>query len=336
MFGPGCIRINPRNKPNKLTLKPERFETVNTMKSRLNVLMSMLTRVLPSVPTRVLPSVPSVPSVLLVVVLVMQLPVVAQPIQILKEESSLWIEGRSNLHPFACVAAEFGALAVADEVDAGVLGGADERGDQRDSRSGEGIDDWRDDGAESSDMNARDVKDRDVEVIIRTDSFDCGKRRMNHDLREALKADEHEVIGFEYRRMVAFEWVEGSGVGDAGAEDAGAAANVQNVAGANLHSSAEANLQNVAEANLQSNTPETIQKRSFVMRVEGDLTVAGVTRRVEVSLEGVRLDHRLVHAQGKTELVMSDYEIDPPKALLGLIEVRDQLTVHFDLLASVR
>ncbi len=293
--------------------------------------MSMLTRVLPSVP-----SVPSVltrvlPNVLLVVVLVMQLPVVAQPIQILKEESSLWIEGRSNLHPFACVAAEFGALAVADELDDDVLGGADERGDQRDSGNGEGIVDWRDDGAESSDMKARDVEDRDVEVIIRTDSFDCGKRRMNHDLREALKADEHEVIGFEYRRMVAFEWVEGSGVGDAGA-----VANVQNVVGANLHSSAGADMQNVAEANLQSNTPETIQKRSFVMRVEGDLTVAGVTRRVEVSLEGVRLDHRLVHAQGKTELVMSDYEIDPPKALLGLIEVRDQLTVHFDLLASVR
>jgi len=279
----------------------------------------------PSVLTRVLPNV------LLVVVLVMQLPVVAQPIQILKEESSLWIEGRSNLHPFACVAAEFGALAVADELDDDVLGGADERGDQRDSGNGEGIVDWRDDGAESSDMKARDVEDRDVEVIIRTDSFDCGKRRMNHDLREALKADEHEVIGFEYRRMVAFEWVEGSGVGDAGA-----VANVQNVVGANLHSSAGADMQNVAEANLQSNTPETIQKRSFVMRVEGDLTVAGVTRRVEVSLEGVRLDHRLVHAQGKTELVMSDYEIDPPKALLGLIEVRDQLTVHFDLLASVR
>ena len=170
-----------------------------------------------------------------------------------------------------------------------------------------------------------DVKARDVEVIIRTDSFDCGKRRMNHDLREALKADEHEVIGFEYRRMVAFEWVEGSGARDAGVE-----ANVQSVTVADVQDDAD------AEAEVQSGARGTNQKRSFVMRVEGDLTVAGVTRRVEVSLEGVRLDHRLVHAQGKTELVMSDYEIDPPRALLGLIEVRDQLTVHFDLLASVR
>lgn len=267
---------------------------------------------LPSVPTPVLTRV--LPSVLLVFVLVMQLPVAAQPIEILKKESSLWIEGRSNLYPFACVAAEFGALAVADkmdevvEVDAGVLGGADEWGDQRDSGRIDGMDD----GAIT-----HDVKARDVEVIIRTDSFDCGKRRMNHDLREALKADEHEVIGFEYRRMVAFEWVEG-----AGARGAGVEANGKNVAG--------------AVANGQSIAPEASQKRSFVMRVEGDLTVAGVTRRVEVSLEGMRLDHRLVHAQGKTELVMSDYEIDPPRALLGLIEVRDQLTVHFDLLASVR
>lgn len=224
----------------------------------------------------------------IVALLMVQVSVMGQPIEIHREASSLWIEGRSNLHPFACVAAEFGAQTIVNE-----------------------------DGAKRG-MVAGGVSGV-VEVEIRTDSFDCGKRRMNHDLREALKANEHQVIQFEYEELLAFRWVKVSGVEGSGMEVSDKEMAAKEMAGKEIRD---------AEGN--------VLHRRFVMRVAGSLTVAGVTRRVEVDLEGVQLGQELVQAQGKTELVMSDYAIDPPKALLGLIEVRDHLTVHFDLLASVR
>ncbi len=120
-------------------------------------------------------------------------------------------------------------------------------------------------------------------VPVRT--LDCGRRRQNRDLYEAMKADEHPAIHYE---LLDVEVV-------AEPDSAGA---------------------------------------PYVLNATGRLTVAGVARTVSFRLEGRRLADGRVRARGSLPLKMTDFGIDPPTALLGLIRVRDDLVVHFDITAD--
>ena len=70
------------------------------------------------------------------------------------------------------------------------------------------------------------------------------------------------------------------------------------------------------------------------LQVWGDLTVAGVRRGVDFVVSGSHEDLNQVRSQGSVAIRMTDYGIDPPRRLLGLVRVRDQLTVRFDLLLN--
>ncbi|CAN5331303.1 hypothetical protein BH23BAC3_BH23BAC3_36150 [soil metagenome] len=85
--------------------------------------------------------------------------VFAQDVIIDKEKSHLWIEGRSNVNQFSCRAAIYDTMVSAPVAEDDTL---------------------------------------DVEVDIEVEGFDCGKRRMNRDLYEALLAEIHPYISFEY------------------------------------------------------------------------------------------------------------------------------------------
>ena len=68
------------------------------------------------------------------------------------------------------------------------------------------------------------------------------------------------------------------------------------------------------------------------LRTEGDLTIAGVTRRVEFVVHGHRLADGRMRARGDTVVQMTDYGLKPPKRFFGLVRVQDQLAVRFDLI----
>ena len=72
----------------------------------------------------------------------------------------------------------------------------------------------------------------------------------------------------------------------------------------------------------------------FVLNVEGWVEIAGNARPVALRVEGRRLTDSSYHATGHLPLRMTDFGIEPPTALLGLVKVRDQITVHFDLVAT--
>lgn len=40
-----------------------------------------------------------------------------------------------------------------------------------------------------------------------------------------------------------------------------------------------------------------------------------------------------MHAQGTLPIQMTDFNVEPPTAMLGLIRARDKITVHFDITA---
>jgi polyisoprenoid-binding protein YceI len=68
----------------------------------------------------------------------------------------------------------------------------------------------------------------------------------------------------------------------------------------------------------------------FEARIEGDLTLHGVTRGIVVPAQ-VTLNGNDLHAKGTFEINRSDYNVKATSALHGTIRVRDKLKFTFDI-----
>lgn len=81
--------------------------------------------------------------------------------------------------------------------------------------------------------------------------------------------------------------------------------------------------------------PQTVDD-GFEVKVHGYLTVAGTTKKISFITDAYFLDDRRVRATGQSAIKMTDYGVKPPTALMGLIRADEELTVHFDLIATAR
>jgi polyisoprenoid-binding protein YceI len=70
---------------------------------------------------------------------------------------------------------------------------------------------------------------------------------------------------------------------------------------------------------------------SFGLQVEGEISLAGTSRSVAVNVTATRLSSHRFQLRGGLPLRMTDFGIDPPVALLGLIRARDEIWVSVDL-----
>ena len=147
-----------------------------------------------------------------------------------------------------------------------------------------------------------------LELKIPVLGFECGKRRMNRDINRALKSDSHPFIHFEYHNVRV----------------------------------ADRREQEIADRREQEVTNSRKQEESFegrgsnwLLEVEGVLTVAGTSRTITFNAEGAVLDEKRVRVRGHKEILMTDYNIEPPTALLGVVRAQDELTVYFDIQATI-
>ena len=167
-------------------------------------------------------------------------------------DSRLWIEGSSNVNQFECVAREYnGDATIRREISGGV------------------------ENFENDDQLS-------IRVEILVDAFECGRSRMNRDLRNALKSSSFPNITFIFGNAVQI-----------------------------------------------NSTPESNGASRF--EVSGILTVAGNTQNVTFELDGSFLDDGRIRVTGKKEIKMTDFDVEPPTGLFGLVRADDELTVHFDL-----
>jgi polyisoprenoid-binding protein YceI len=67
------------------------------------------------------------------------------------------------------------------------------------------------------------------------------------------------------------------------------------------------------------------------VHVSGSVTVAGVTRPIALDLFTRRRADGTREAVGVVPLLMTDFGVTPPRAMLGLIRARDELRIRFDL-----
>ncbi|HEX7315256.1 MAG TPA: YceI family protein [Pyrinomonadaceae bacterium] len=68
------------------------------------------------------------------------------------------------------------------------------------------------------------------------------------------------------------------------------------------------------------------------VKLGGDLTLRGVTRRVQIPAE-VTLEGSDLHARGEFDIKRSDFKVPATSAFHGTVRVRDRLKVSFDIVA---
>jgi len=68
---------------------------------------------------------------------------------------------------------------------------------------------------------------------------------------------------------------------------------------------------------------------AFVLATRGKLTIAGVTREVEMQITGARNTNGTYTLTGQLPIRMSDYGIKPPAAMLGTIKTGNDVKVTF-------
>lgn len=67
---------------------------------------------------------------------------------------------------------------------------------------------------------------------------------------------------------------------------------------------------------------------NYIVETKGDLTISGVTKRINQIFE-VKVAGRKTIFSGKTKIDMTQYNIKPPKALMGTIKTGAVVTVDF-------
>jgi len=70
---------------------------------------------------------------------------------------------------------------------------------------------------------------------------------------------------------------------------------------------------------------------AFALRVEGEISLAGTSRPVTIDVTATQLAPNRFRLRGGLPLRMTDFGIQPPVALFGLIRARDELWVSVNL-----
>lgn len=67
----------------------------------------------------------------------------------------------------------------------------------------------------------------------------------------------------------------------------------------------------------------------YRVEVQGDLTIAGVHKKVSLTFTAVPGDG--IRLSGRTEIRMTDYNVEPPTALLGTVKTGETVTVDLNI-----
>jgi len=73
----------------------------------------------------------------------------------------------------------------------------------------------------------------------------------------------------------------------------------------------------------------------FELEAKVNLTIAGVTKVKRIKAQARRTSENQFALKGAEAVQMSEFGIDPPTAMFGLIKVDDLITFHFDLTIQV-
>lgn len=73
---------------------------------------------------------------------------------------------------------------------------------------------------------------------------------------------------------------------------------------------------------------------SFTVKTVGALTIAGTEKTVNLEVTATRLADGGIRADGELPLLMTDFGVKPPTAMLGTLRTSNKVTVKFSLLVG--
>lgn len=89
-------------------------------------------------------------------------------------------------------------------------------------------------------------------------------------------------------------------------------------------------------ANRLIGTKNSGNKMVFEIETFGELEISGVEKTRKIIVEGEFIGDWKFRVKGMHPVQMSEYSLDPPSPLMGLIRVNDELQVHFDVILTLR
>lgn len=69
--------------------------------------------------------------------------------------------------------------------------------------------------------------------------------------------------------------------------------------------------------------------RGYVFTVQGKLSIAGITKTLNIRVKAILTGHNKLTFYGTQQITMSDFGINPPKALFGMLVVYENLNISF-------
>jgi len=66
----------------------------------------------------------------------------------------------------------------------------------------------------------------------------------------------------------------------------------------------------------------------------GKMTLAGVSRDITIRLSGWLDQFQRLHGRGTLDVKMTDFGVEPPTALFGLVKAHDDISIRFHLMAD--
>lgn len=71
------------------------------------------------------------------------------------------------------------------------------------------------------------------------------------------------------------------------------------------------------------------QKNGYLFKTKGRLTVAGVTKGIAMDMHVVVNANNTITCKGSCTLKMTDYDVEPPSFMLGIMKTGDDTTLDF-------
>jgi len=75
-----------------------------------------------------------------------------------------------------------------------------------------------------------------------------------------------------------------------------------------------------------------LQKNKYSIKATGDLTIAGVTQSITMTVSATVNPDNTITCSGAENIKLTDYKIDPPSFMLGAMKVKNDLTIQFNLI----
>ncbi|MBK5277701.1 MAG: YceI family protein [Bacteroidia bacterium] len=78
-----------------------------------------------------------------------------------------------------------------------------------------------------------------------------------------------------------------------------------------------------------------INDANSTIEVEGDLSMAGVTKAISMILNYKLVPSGEMQVSGAKKIIMTEFKMKPPTAMMGTIKVGNEVVVNFDLMLSM-